>query len=235
MKLGFSWDDGALEDQRLFKLHEKYEIPGMFFIPTRNKEGRKVLTPEMIRTSESRYISFGGHTENHTYLTRIPIDAVGQEVKENKDYLENILGHEIYNFCLPGGQYNDAILKTVYKHFRTIRTADTMNFTYGSGPLKPAFHFYPRGLKSLIGNAKRHNSFDELLYVATHPWKGYFELINDLIAREINKKDSVIMIWGHSWEIEQYDLWSVLEKLFIYAKENANICQYDDFFIKNVR
>lgn len=30
MKIAFSWDDGALEDRKLFELHEKYEIPGMF-------------------------------------------------------------------------------------------------------------------------------------------------------------------------------------------------------------
>ena len=72
MKIAFSWDDGALEDQKLFELHEKYEIPGMFFVPTRNREGREVVTPEIMRIAESRYIRFGGHTENHTYLTSIP-------------------------------------------------------------------------------------------------------------------------------------------------------------------
>lgn len=36
MKISFSWDDGTLEDQKLFELHEKYRIPGMFFVPTRN-------------------------------------------------------------------------------------------------------------------------------------------------------------------------------------------------------
>ena len=50
MKIIFSWDDGALEDQKLFELHEKYKIPGMFFVPTFNREGRKVLTKEMIRS-----------------------------------------------------------------------------------------------------------------------------------------------------------------------------------------
>ena len=57
MKLALSWDDGALEDRRLFDLHEKYQIPGMFFVPTRNKEGRSVLTPDMLRNAESEYVS----------------------------------------------------------------------------------------------------------------------------------------------------------------------------------
>ena len=49
MKIVFTWDDGALEDLKLFELHRKYNIPGMFFVPNFNKEGREVLTPEMIR------------------------------------------------------------------------------------------------------------------------------------------------------------------------------------------
>ena len=67
MKLAFSWDDGALEDQKLFELHEKYQIPGMFFVPTKNREGREVLSPNIIKRAESQYVSFGGHTDNHTY------------------------------------------------------------------------------------------------------------------------------------------------------------------------
>jgi hypothetical protein len=60
MKTAFSWYDEALEDRKLFELHEKYEIPGMFFVPTRNREGRDVLTPQMMREAESKYVGFGG-------------------------------------------------------------------------------------------------------------------------------------------------------------------------------
>ena len=231
MKLAFSWYDGALEDQRLFELHEKYEIPGMFFVPTRNKEGRNVLTPGMMRKAESRNVFFGGHTENHTYLTSIPINEVENEVLKNKQYLEDVLGHDVPDFCLPGGRYTEEILQIVYKHYKTIRTADTMNFTYTSGALKPAVHFFPRGWMSLLGNTKRHNSFNELFYVATHPWKKYFQLINDLIGLESKKDDSVVMIWGHSWELEEYHLWDELEKLMKVVKEYG-CCQYSEMFIK---
>ena len=29
MRITFCWDDGALQDQKLFALHEKYALPGM--------------------------------------------------------------------------------------------------------------------------------------------------------------------------------------------------------------
>ena len=111
MKLAFSWDDGALEDRKLFELHEKYSIPGMFFVPTENREGREVLTPNIIREAESPYIQFGGHTAHHTYLTSIPLENVEEEVVSNQKYLEDVLGHTVTDFCLPGGKYNDDIYK----------------------------------------------------------------------------------------------------------------------------
>lgn len=230
MKIAFSWDDGALEDQKLFELHEKYEIPGMFFIPTRNREGRKVITPDIMRSSESQYIQFGGHTDNHTYLTQIPIDKVEAEVLNNKEYLEDVLGHNIPDFCLPGGKYNSDVLEIVYKFYSTIRTADTMNFSYKKGILKPAIHFYPRGSKSLLGNALRNKSYSQALYVALHYKNAYFDLISNMIERESKKNDSVVMIWGHSWEIEEYQLWDRLEKFMQLDYVRQNVVEYNNFF-----
>lgn len=230
MKIAFSWDDGALEDQKLFELHEKYEIPGMFFVPTRNREGREVVTPEIMRIAESRYIRFGGHTENHTYLTSIPLNEVEKEVFLNKVYLENTLGHEIEDFCLPGGKYTPEILEIVNRHYKTIRTADTMNFKYTGGELKPTVHFYPRGSKSLLGNAIKNQSISQGVYIALHYKMNYFELISNLIRNEQSKEDSVVMVWGHSWELEKRQLWNELEKLMQQDFVRMNAVCYQECF-----
>lgn len=232
MKLVFSWDDGALEDLRLFKLHEKYEIPGIFFVPTKNCEGRSVLTPEMIRDADARWISFGSHTENHTYLTNIPIESVDGEIRENKNYIENILGHEIEHFCLPGGKYTKDILYTVYKYFRTVRTADTMNFKNTGRLCKPSFHYYPRGKKSLIVNGIRNGSVRESMYVAKLMKWSYFDILHKLIEIEADKMDSRIVIWGHGWEIEKMDLWGELERTmkYIACEYKGNCVRYDNLW-----
>lgn len=231
MKIAFSWDDGALEDRELFELHNKYEIPGMFFIPTKNREGRSVLTGGDLKNSESKYVQFGGHTENHTYLTDIPFAGVESEVKNNKDYLENILGHSVDHFCFPGGKYNDAIMHTVRKYYTTVRTADTMCFNNSSGLIKPAFHFYPRGVKSLIGNAVRNGSYKEGLYVLRNRKRDYFDLIMGMLDMHAND-DAVIIIWGHSWEIELMGLWEKLDNLFkrLYAEYLSDCVEYGALF-----
>lgn len=232
MKIAFSWDDGALEDQRLFELHEKYEIPGMFFVPTQNKEGRAVLSPNMLRRADSKYISFGGHTENHVYLTSIPLENVETEVLKNKLYLEETLGHKIEDFCLPGGKYDQKIIEKIYKYFKTVRTADTMNFSYNGGLLKPTFHFYNRGYKSVVGNLMRHGNYYEICKIMTHPKDDYFGMMKKLIEYESKKKGSIIVIWGHSWELEEHCLWTELEDMFSYLKLNFKneISEYRNIF-----
>ncbi len=219
MRIAFSWDDGAPEDQKLFELHEKYDIPGIFFVPTHNSEGRKVITPEIIRNSESKNISFGGHTHNHIYLTSIPLKDVEEEVVNNKHYLEDTLGHSVDHFCFPGGKYTPEICDIVKKHFRTARTADTMNFINEGHLLKPTFHMYPRGKRSLLGNAIRNKSYSQALFLLTHFSKSYFDVIKELIVHESSKEASKIIIWGHSWEIEENDLWETMDQFFALVKE----------------
>ena len=233
MKLAFSWDDGALQDQKLFELHTKYEIPGMFFVPTKNREGRKVLTPEMIKDAESEYIKFGGHTQNHIYLTELNLNDVETEVVENKKYIEDVLGHQVDDFCLPGGRYSKAVLNIIYKHFKTIRTADTMNFNYSGGPLKPSIHYYPRGIKSLIGNALRNKSFRELIFLAKHFNDDYFDVVKKIVEFERTRNNSIVMIWGHSWEIEKMGLWEKLENFMKFAKQ-VGCSNYLDMFCSNL-
>ena len=232
MKIAFSWDDGALEDRRLFELHEKYEIPGMFFVPTRNREGRAVLSPELIRKSESDYVAFGGHTENHTYLTNISLKDAESEIRNNKYYLEDILGHEVNDFCFPGGLYTKEILKLACHYYQTVRTADTMNFKCDSFVLKPSIHFYPRGKKSIIYNAIKHNSLQEIFYLITHFRKSYFNLVKGLVACDNDHQDKTFVVWGHSWELQQCRLWTELESLMKYVSK-LNCCKYKDLFDKS--
>ena len=146
--------------------------------------------------------------------------------------MEDILGHKIEHFCLPGGQYTEEILKIVYKYYRTVRSADTMNFRYKSGVFKPSIHFFPRGNKSLLGNALRNKSYSQAGLIIKYYQTDYFELLRKLIENEQKNIDSKIMIWGHSWEIEALGLWDELDRLMFYVKTQYSdaICKYNDMF-----
>lgn len=231
MRIAFTWDDGAPEDVKLMDLHNKYNIPGMFFVPTSNSEGRKTLSPTTMREQFSPIISFGGHTQDHVYLTDIPISDVKGEIIDNKHYLEDITGKPIDHFCLPGGKYKNEILNIVFESFKTVRTADTMNFKLTGNICKPTFHIYPRGIRSLVGNGIRNKSYSDVIHIMENHKISYFDMILSLL--EMHKKDdSTIVIWGHSWEIEEFDLWSIVEKLFSVVEQYYKDCcvPYDELF-----
>ena len=236
LKLSFSWDDGAVEDLKLLPLCEKYAIPSMLFIPNENREGRAVLSADNIKAVRSGLTTIGAHTEHHTYLTEIPLSDVWKEVINNKKYLEDILNEPIENFSFPGGRVNRRIYDIIKNEFVTLRTADTMSSSLQKNVIRPTFHFYPRGKKSLLINAFRHK--DALLPLCMKKifeTNDYFELLKMIIeiAAESNK-EFFMHIWGHSWEIERYDLWQELEKMFswIHGHYESSVFAYPAPYLK---
>ncbi len=169
-------------------------------------------------------ISFGGHTENHVYLTRIPFEDIEEEVVANQKYLEDIIGEPIEHFCLPGGQYTKEMLPVLYRHFKTVRTADTMNFWLDGVLCKPTFHMYPRGVKSLIGNACRNLSILDALFITKNSKKAYFDLILDMIKlHDVPNDNSTVVIWGHSWELEEFGLWDEVGTIMQFIANSSRI------------
>ena len=144
----------------------------------------------------------------------------------------DILGREVPHFCLPGGKYTPEILDEVYRHYRTVRTADTMNFCNEGTLIKPTFHIYPRGKKSLLGNAWRNGSYGALTQTLLHGGD-YFSAIRHLIAwADKAKPETEIILWGHSWEIEELGLRQELEGLMAHLAENygSQCVPYDALF-----
>jgi peptidoglycan-N-acetylglucosamine deacetylase len=235
VKITFSWDDGAREDLKLAELSKKYAIPGMFFIPEFNSE-RPVMDSILIKELNSDGFLIGAHTRSHVYLTKIDPGLVYDEVFQGKWFLENLLNIRIPHFCLPGGFYNSQILSISKQLFETIRSADTCYTKASFDLIKPTFHFFDRGLKSLIGNSLR-GDIRILKYILHSKYRdNYFELIKDIIEKMHNSNDEFnVMIWGHSWEIQEFSLWRKLEDLFIFVNSNFKnrIVTYDQFLEKN--
>lgn len=220
LNVSFSWDDGSISDLKLAEYFIKYHIPCKLFVPTYNRENRTVLSASQIQSLKHPLISFGGHTNSHVYLTQIPLSDINKEVDDNIKYLEDITGEPIKHFCLPGGQYNSQIIQLIKDQFDSIRTADTMCSLFTGKIRKPTFHFYPRGKRSLLGNAFRNKDriFLSALKAALR-CSNDFDMIKYILKLLHNQKDLYqIHIWGHSWEIEELQLWEELDEMLKYIK-----------------
>jgi len=220
IKFSFSWDDGSIYDLKLAELMNKYAVKATFFIPAKNLEQPYISKHDILELSNS--MDIGGHTYNHVYLTQIPFNQVENEIKNGKNYIEDIIQKEMDFFCYPGGFYNNEISAITQKYFKKSRTADTMRFTpqLNQFNVDTAFHFYNRGIKSILKNTFRNDKilipsiFDCL---SLNTFKSYKNILEKLSKKDENLN---IHIWGHGWEIEQFDLWHELEEFLKYIQSN---------------
>ena len=232
ISISFSWDDGAVEDLVLLKLLNKYRVPAMFFIPARNDE-RPVIHPNDVLLLCREGHEIGAHTFNHKYLNCIPMSKVELEIKDGKNYLEDIIAKPVNYFCYPGGKFTPEVSSIAAKYFDSSRTAQTMNFSSQTcHNRKTTFHFYNRGWQSVLKNLLQNDPL-MLPNIAPLLQFDYFDIIKRSIAKlSVTQEMHYIHIWGHSWEIAQQGLWGELEKLFRFINKNhsASLKKYDDIF-----
>jgi len=231
LKIAFSWDDGAVEDLKLMDYSIKHSMPGMFFIPASNMERDVLHEPDIKEIAENGY-EIGSHTFSHKYLTETGLAEAGEEMLKGRDYIEQLLGKEAPHFCYPGGKYNNNINILAKEYFTSARTADICAVVKDNEFLiRPAFHFFDRGRKSLLFNSIKNWSPVLGLLGSWISTKDYFRLITALIDRLADSAGEYkIIIWGHSWEIEENDLWGKLDDFFRHLNSNHAQCisRYSD-------
>lgn len=98
-----------------------------------------------------------------------------------------------------------------------MRTAQTGVSTFTGYIRRPFFHFYPRGIRSLILNAIRNGDKSILnLCRSCLKERNYWGMLD--VFLDITKQSTQMYelhIWGHSWELEEIGLWKCLENFLI--------------------
>jgi hypothetical protein len=229
--ISFSWDDGAVEDLKLMDISLKHGIPGIFFIPATNKE-RDVISKKEIQLLTANNFEVGSHTYSHCYLTQISFKKAIEEMISGKDFLEQITGREVPHFCFPGGYYNKKLVDVSRVYFKSARSADTGALVeYESFLVKPSFHFFDRGKRSLVFNSLKNNSIIFRIVLKYILSADYFDILVKILVELSDMPELYrVIVWGHSWEINQFDLWKKLEDLFISINHSfpGRVSRYSD-------
>lgn len=196
MKLITSWDDGCNLDINLAQMLREHDIPGIFFVPNKEVRGKRLTDSQIIDLSKKGF-TIGGHTVNHPNdLKLLDEEAQIKEIRDNKIWLEGLIGKKLEWFCYPSGRYNDTTVEVLkglgYKYARTVVVGETKE-PLDPYRIKTSIHVYP--------NRKEYNGFN-WLEVAKRK------------LREANNKEGLFHLWGHSWEVEKFGLWEELEELF---------------------
>ena len=218
-----SWDDGHPLDLRLAELLSQYDLRGTFYVPRRNLEGRSVLSKAELRRLGSEF-EIGAHTFDHVRLNTVPRAEVARQVRAIKTALEDELGHEVAGFCYPGGVHDARIRDTVrsagYNYARTIENL-WLEPPRDPFQLSTTLQFYPHDRFTYVKNLARGHLYERASgFELAVRGASLAVTLRALLERAI-ARGGMFHLWGHSWELEEHDLWGELEAFFAIVRDRV--------------
>jgi peptidoglycan/xylan/chitin deacetylase (PgdA/CDA1 family) len=211
-----SWDDGYPADAKVADLLAKYGVAGTFYIPNRNSEGRPVLSEDEVKRLAAKF-EVGGHSIDHVVLTELPEVEAARQVTQNKQWLETLTGRPVPGFCYVRGRYTPQ-LKEIVKQagFEYARTVVNLCPTAGRDAFEmpTTIQFYPHRksvyLKGFIRGGP-DTARASLLWSALTA--GDIERRVESLIGLCEQVGGTFHLWGHSWELEELNLWGTLEAI----------------------
>lgn len=206
-----SVDDGCQLDMRTADLLEQYGFDDViFYIPSdwhyvNRMHGDVPLTEAEVLNLDKRF-KIGSHTISHPMLTRIPYEEMVEQVEQSKAQLEDLLGHEIEDFCYPRGYANDDIRDVVRRTYKRARNTLVGSLTAAEDPVWEYTTVHISG--------KRRKEYENTTWQAEAD-----RLLDEAIILDKGGDDVVFHFWFHSWEVNRYSDWGEFEKFLIKAKK----------------
>lgn len=205
MKVIISFDDGAQDDIKVARMLKRYGFKGIFFIPCNSD-----LNEDEIKLLAKEGHEIGGHTVSHPEdMKKLSFEEQLAEIDQNADWLEMITGKKPKWFCYPRGRYNSTTIMAVeessYKYARTTLVGNYKN-PKDNYRIATSVHIHPKR--------------------AEYKGKSWLRYAYDMLDKAYKEQDGVFHVWGHSWEIDQFELWHELEELLkriCELKRNKNI------------
>ncbi len=219
-----SWDDGHPQNIRLAELLKKYGLKATFYLA---KDYLSQPEDEIIQLSKMHEI--GAHTLTHPILTAIDSKNKQAEIAGSKKWLEDVIKKPVEMFCYPRGFFDKEAMDTVRQAgFIGARTVGRFNCQYPGNFFSwdPTIQVYPfpfrkRDIKTLhwslhlIDPLKQNFSGLVGWQLSPRSYLNWFNFAKATFDYAV-KNGRIWHLWGHCFEIEKYNLWSDLEKIFEY-------------------
>ncbi len=220
-----SWDDGHPLDFRLAELLHKYKLQGTFYIPKSNLENEVMGEGEVADLSKS--FDIGGHTLSHIRLTNQSALQMNDEISGCYRWLTEITGTAPVSFCFPGGRYNDMAIRVAFDAgFKILRTTELLcTDALNKNILPTTIQIFDHTSLTLTAHLLKRRKFGSLrLFIDIGRFKKLERLV-EAYLHNVLSFGGCLHLWGHSWEIEQFNFWSRLEDIFSIVS-NISECTY---------
>lgn len=210
--LTFSYDDGVRQDKRLIKIFKKYGLKGTFNISaglfTDKYEGVEdgiMSLPEALELYTDSGMEIAAHGYKHLDLTMVDGAVATNDVLMGRKELENIFGGVIKGMAYAYGSFNDKVVQSLkdcgVNYCRTTEATDSFVISNDWLRLPATCHHNSPKLMELA------KEFVEITEVPRY-WSNYPRLF---------------YVWGHSYEFDRNNNWSVIEDLAAYISGKDDI------------
>jgi peptidoglycan/xylan/chitin deacetylase (PgdA/CDA1 family) len=222
-----SWDDGDSQDLEIANLLRSRGLPGTFYVPITGHPGRTTLSTTDLRSLSDQGFEIGAHSVSHKDLPSLTPERLDDEVRGCRQTLEQIVGRPVVMFCYPYGRYNKEVIRHVqnagYKGARTIRML-SMRTHFLPFAMPTTIQAYPHCRAGYIRNLVRAGNAPTLLkYMTTlHRFVSWVDLGKQLF-REVLERGGIWHLYGHSWEIDELNLWTDLRELLDYISHREGV------------
>jgi peptidoglycan/xylan/chitin deacetylase (PgdA/CDA1 family) len=221
-----SWDDGNPLDLRVAELLHSRSLKGTFYVPLKGYRGSETLCKADLRSLSTSGFEIGAHSVSHNSLRHLPIDDLDHEVTFCKDQLQDWLGREIRMFCYPNGHYDREVIEGVkragYAGARTCRMF-SLDCDFPSFEMATTIQAFPHSPQRYLRNLGRALNFRGLWHYMAEYWHKNWVELGKTMFDVMLENGGVWHLYGHSWELDKFQLWCQLEQVLDYVAHRSGV------------
>lgn len=215
-----SWDDGVIHDLKLADCLASRGLGATFYVPINSYRGVR-LESEQLRGFSSQGFEIGAHGIDHEDFSALDAPRAREILCRSKDRLEHIVRKEVSMFCYPNGRYRRETPRLVkeagYRGGRTTRMLSTAS-NFHAFEMPTSLQAYPHPSTAYLRNALRAKAPRRLFHYALRMrWEDDWRELGRNLFDEMVERGGIWHLYGHSWEIEQLNLWDALGQMLDYV------------------
>jgi len=194
--LTLSYDDGVIYDKRLIEIMRAHALSGTFNVGNlaENPSGRKLTLDEARAVYLQDGIELAVHGARHLTWNQVEPAVATRDIMANREHLEKNFGKIVNGCAYPNGGYNDKVVEILkncgIKYARTVQKTEGFALPTDWMRLAPTCHHDNPRLMELA---------DEFLAI-------------EKVKRFWGNRPCLFYLWGHSYEFNDKDNWSVIER-----------------------
>ena len=220
-----SWDDGDRADLRLAELLQSRGMVGTLYVPIEPFLGRPALKRNELRMLSDAGFEIGAHGVDHEHMPSLSRDQTLRVVRECRNRLESTVGQSVRMFCYPGGHFTRTTVRCLadagYHGARTTRMLATRS-SFGRFEMPTTVQAYPHSGFTYLKNTLKAGRPVRLFNYVIGGRNGWVELGKRTFDRVL-QDGGVWHLYGHSWEIEDHNLWDGLAELMDYVSGRTGV------------